>query len=384
MTRSRAATNRARWGAASLVLALAGAAGLTLAKATPAAEPVTFPHRHHVEVEELSCGDCHATAVESRASDDNLLPDPAVCKDCHEEGEVPTTWPAREREILFSHQRHAGTLALECQSCHAGVLAEPLAAALPAMDRCMACHTGVQAPRDCEACHLVELAALVPASHGAGWRDSHGQQARISDAACVPCHAVSDCQECHEGALLVELAALGVPRQTPFGPELAGRAGQTLQRVHGLNYRFLHALDARGKSSDCITCHELDTGDFCGECHNPAGDAGLRPVWHGGANWGALAGAVGSGGGRHAELARRDIERCAACHESQGDDPACLLCHMDRAPGKGNDPRTHGRDFADDAGHGDFHNDPDALCYACHRQETRAGDGFCGYCHGPK
>ena len=361
---------------AALALAVAGLASWTPARAE---EPV-FPHLLHVEEEGLECVDCHGLAVESSQADDHLL-DAGACLDCHDEGDVPTEWPATGRDILFPHQHHVVGLDLDCRSCHAGVLREGVAA-LPAMDGCMTCHTGLQAPRECSACHLAELVELVPPYHDAGWTDGHGQLARISDTGCVPCHAVSDCQECHEGALLTELAALGVARQTPFGPQLAGSDGQIIQRVHGLNYRFLHALEARGKASNCISCHELDTGDFCGECHNPAGDAGLRPMWHGGADWGALAGAVGSGGGRHADMARRDMENCAACHETQGDDPTCLLCHMDRTPGRGNDPRTHGRDFADEVGEGDFHDDPDALCYACHQRQTVAGAGFCGYCHG--
>jgi hypothetical protein len=245
----------------------------------------------------------------------------------------------------------------------------------------MACHSGLTAPRDCEACHHADRQALVPASHAAGWGREHGRTARITDATCVPCHAVSECQECHDGAQLTDMVALGAHAGSAFGPELEGAAGQILQRVHGLNYRFLHSLDARGKTSDCLTCHDLAAGDFCAECHNPAGD-GRRPMWHGGADWGALAGAVGSGGGRHASLARRDLENCAVCHEPQGDDPSCLLCHMDRTPGLGNDPRTHRRSFADDVGEGDFHDDDGALCFACHTNTMSAGTGFCGYCHG--
>jgi len=364
--------------ARGVALALAVA---SLASWSPArGESVMFPHALHVEEEGLECLDCHGPAVESHRADDHLL-DTELCLDCHDEGDVPLVWPPGVRDLLFSHQHHVDGLDMDCLACHAGALREGVAA-LPAMDGCMTCHTGLQAPRECSACHLAELAKLVPPSHDAGWGDGHGRLARIWDTGCVPCHAVSDCQECHEGALLNELAALGVSRQTPFAPALAGSEGQIVQRVHGLNYRFLHALEARGKTSNCVTCHELDTGDFCAECHNPAGDAGLRPVWHGGADWGALAGAVGSGGGRHADLARRDMENCAACHETQGDDATCLLCHMDRTPGLGNDPRTHGRDFADEVGEGDFHDDPGALCYACHQRQTTAGTGFCGYCHG--
>jgi len=207
---------------------------------------------------------------------------------------------------------------------------------------------------------------------------------------------VSDCQECHEGGALTELAEpvggqherAGI-REAPLAPEIEGTQGMILKR-HGLNYRFLHGIEARGKRSYCATCHELDIGDFCAECHNQGmNEKGMnptiRPLWHGGADWGALAGGVGSGGGRHAEMARRDIETCVACHNLQGDDPTCLLCHMDRTRGRGNDPKTHSTSFASDMGEGDFHDDEGAMCYTCHLYKGPAGgDGFCGYCHGRK
>ena len=53
-----------------------------------------------------------------------------------------------------------------------------------------------------------------------------------------------------------------------FAAQLEG-SGNVVDRVHGLNFRFLHGIEARGKSSDCLTCHEIDNGDFCAECHTP-------------------------------------------------------------------------------------------------------------------
>jgi hypothetical protein len=245
------------------------------------------------------------------------------------------------------------------------------------MASCMTCHNGAAAPRECETCHDVPMASLVPASHQPGWTREHGRQARLSDTSCLPCHRAAQCQECHDGAMLTELAGAGL-RETPFTPAMEGDRGTALERVHGLNYRFVHSLEARAKTSDCLSCHELDAGDFCGQCHNPGGQLGVRPAWHGGAGW--LTAGVNSGGGRHADLARRDLENCSVCHEGQGQDPACLLCHMDRTPGKGNDPRTHARGFAADQGEGDFHTDRGASCFSCHVNQTRP-NGFCSYCH---
>ena len=70
------------------------------------------------------------------------------------------------------------------------------------------------------------------------------------------------------------------------------------------------------------------------------------------------------------------------CHDLQGEDPTCLLCHMDRTPGRGNDPQTHLRSFIGDIGEGDFHGDDGAMCFTCHLYKGQAGgNGFCGYCH---
>ncbi|MBT4500233.1 MAG: cytochrome c3 family protein [Gemmatimonadetes bacterium] len=350
-------------------------------------EEFVFPHQLHVEDEGLECGDCHSQVESSVLAADNLNPEQEICLDCHDPDDLPESWPAPERDFFFSHQYHLQNLSLECSACHGdiGQMEQILPEAMPTMDDCMACHSGMAAPRDCALCHSQDRAQLTPLTHQPGWQRGHGRSARITDSSCVPCHAVSDCQECHEGGMLLELAELPGSLQAPFGTELEGAQGLSLKRVHGLNYRFVHALEARGKSSNCISCHELNTGDFCATCHNPALNPDLRPTWHGGGDWGALAGGVGTGGGRHGQLARRDMENCVACHDMQGEDPSCLLCHMDRKRGKGNDPRTHSTSFAGDIGTGDFHDDDGAVCYTCHLYKGRTGsDGFCGYCHGSK
>lgn len=356
---------------------------LVIAFSYAAAAEKPFSHRLHIEEEELDCSDCHAATGSEQASDD-LNPSEATCRECHDPGKVRTQWPAVARELLFSHKRHI-TFGLECLDCHAGVPAmdKPGPGALPQMETCMDCHSGLMAPRDCESCHTQDRASLRPSSHLPDWKETHGQQARITDNTCRPCHAVSECQECHEGALLHESSALSNPRQTSFAPALEG-SGMVIARVHNLNYRFWHGLEARGKQTSCNTCHEVDAGDFCADCHNAAQNTALKPTWHGGSDWGARVGGVGTGGGRHAELARRDIENCVSCHDQAGEDPTCLLCHTDWTRGLGNNPRTHSKSFAGDFGAGDFHDDDDASCYTCHLYRGPVGeDGFCGYCHGP-
>lgn len=288
-------------------------------------EAAVFSHRRHVEQEELKCVDCHVAAWTSTQAGDDLMPGPAACADCHDPGQVPTAFPAPARTVNFAHRYHVETLEMGCGQCHAGVgqLEAPApVAALPLMSTCMGCHNAEAAPRECETCHTQPAFQLKPASHQVGWKTSHGPEARLSDSSCLPCHRVSECQECHEGAQLSQLAS-GL-HQTPFASRMEHGTGQAVQAVHGLNYRFLHSLEARGKSSECATCHELEAGDFCAQCHNPGGDPGIRPVWHGGADWVPL-----QGGGRHARLARQDLENCISCHDLEGRDPTCQRCHRE-------------------------------------------------------
>jgi hypothetical protein len=64
------------------------------------------------------------------------------------------------------------------------------------------------------------------------------------------------------------------------------------------------------------------------------------------------------------------------------DDPDanCVMCHVDRTPGRGNDPRTHVSGFRNDRG--DWHSNSGSVCFNCHTDTRQAGTGFCGYCHG--
>ena len=88
-------------------------------------------------------------------------------------------------------------------------------------------------------------------------------------------------------------------------------------------------------------------------------------------------------GSDHAILAKRDIERCASCHDVQGADANCILCHSDPDGVKGTNPKTHVSGFLNDS-NGDWHTDGASVCYDCHSNSNTAGIGFCGYCHGAK
>lgn len=355
---------------------------------------LTFSHRLHVVDEELECEDCHVDVEASRTSLDRLLPTHEQCETCHEVEEEdgctmchanddPDEFPMPERHIFFGHDTHVAEQELECARCHAGIEERESTESilLPAMETCSACHDDVSAPADCGVCHD-DPANLRPLSHRlADWRREHAREMRTGGAGgdCASCHLEEDCQACHDAPFLAA-AGPDAPRTLPewrVAPD--GTKALVLERVHGLDYLSLHPFEARTRELDCDSCH--DPQDFCVACHEGTQDGGFPspfPPGHGAEDFVRVG--VGSGGGRHAELARRDIESCAACHDEAGADPVCIRCHEDRTPGLGNDPRTHASDFTDY--HGEWHGDPGAVCFQCHTDTGVAGLGFCGYCHG--
>ncbi len=52
---------------------------------------------------------------------------------------VAFVYPLPENEVIFPHDFHAGTLALECQFCHTGA-EDNRGANVPALEQCMFCH----------------------------------------------------------------------------------------------------------------------------------------------------------------------------------------------------------------------------------------------------
>lgn len=124
--------------------------------------------------------------------------------------------------------------------------------------------------------------------------------------------------------------------------------------MHDLNYRFTHRIDSKGKTFECQSCHQVET--FCANCQAAENTdfavRGIIPASHLKPNFFTIA--VGIGGGEHAILARRDIERCTSCHDVNGSDPTCITCHLDSDGIKGTNPKTHARGFMKNE-NGDWH-----------------------------
>lgn len=371
---------------------------------------IKFNHQFHLSKDVgLACKDCHKGALESNKVSDNLNPKMADCSSCHDikdqkscnfchyDGVYKDFAPVK-KEILFSHKKHVGQK-IECTQCHTGIekvkySSDAINGGFPNMQNCYTCHDGKKQVNNCEACHT-NLTNLKPKDHlNSNYLNEHKL---VYDAAtgnnnsnCMMCHSNPFCENCHQPAKYKGENTKGnfyAPYYTKDFATRTDRASlQKLTTVHDLNYQFTHGLDARQKSFECKTCH--DPVDFCASCHQNGGNlqTGLMPKNHYLPNFKTFG--VNTGGGLHADLAKRDIELCESCHSVNGADPTCVKCHFDNDGIKGTNPRTHESGFMKDT-HGSWHNTKGAVCYTCHTDPTArpdgiAGVGFCGYCHGIK
>jgi len=362
---------------------------------------IKFSHSLHKEIAE--CNACHTKVAESTSLKDRLLPEKEACATCHDVEDtdkcntchyenINEKLIQRESDLIFNHKKHVTEQKIECIACHKGLdevdYAFQSAASIPSMNSCYKCHNNqTVATNDCEICHI-STANLIPEDHQeVGFIKSHKFKVNAVNAECEMCHDNNFCETCHASTTMITESNSARDFYTPYSPHkfTDNAKQQQLSRVHDLNYRFTHGVDANNKSSECQTCHQVET--FCAECHNSSGGdfalEGAMPASHKKPNFVTIG--VGSGGGRHAEMAKRDIESCTACHDVQGADPSCILCHVDNDGIKGTNPKTHMNKFMRDED-GDWHSDANSVCYSCHRDANARpngtkGVGFCGYCH---
>lgn len=271
------------------------------------ASSIVFDHKKHVKEFGLDCSHCHA-AAESEKSSDLLLPKEAICLGCHNGQVAPKecavchrdvkdikTYPPRERKIIFSHKSHVARQ-IDCLTCHPGSDTKTILTAgqMPGMQTCFSCHDGTRAGSDCVLCHS-DVKTVRRLAHPAGFLHAHKFAAGLDASVCAPCHRQEQsCLSCHRGDNL-------------------------LGSTHPVNYVYSHPLDVRSKKADCQSCHEIE--GFCVSCHKAES---VQPLSHSRPNWTIAAGGIPS---RHAVEARRDMEYCLSCHQT--DDPTCAApgCH---------------------------------------------------------
>ncbi|MBI5473897.1 MAG: cytochrome c3 family protein [Ignavibacteriae bacterium] len=308
---------------------------------------LTFSHKKHIaEAGITDCATCHTTAKTSKLASDQLSTGHDACMTCHEEqisnenrcgychnnpADIQAI-AAAKRDFIFSHEKHTALEGVECATCHQGLeqVEHATPANVPSMATCNTCHNDRKVSNQCETCHE-SFAGLLPADHErSNFIRTHSYATRIGglQTDCQTCHTETFCQQCHFQPELKRFGARDLTTEPSHKTTTQDNQKQMLlQGVHELNYRFMHGIDAKSNQADCQSCHTVQT--FCAECHNAGGNinqAKFKPANHGLPGFTTIG--VGSGGGLHAEEARRDIESCVSCHDVEGQDPTCMTCHL--------------------------------------------------------
>lgn len=366
-------------------------------------EIIKFNHTKHVKENGMKCEACHIVAPESEKATDVLLPIKKTCAGCHDvenkkecslchyDGVFKKLVP-HQKELIFSHKFHLKQ-GKYCTDCHGNMGDYKFSADNPkrfaSMELCSSCHNDKSATMSCAGCHT-NLTGLKPVNHlSNNFLNEHKFVFEASNEKnnCMMCHSDNFCQVCHQPGNYK-----GQNTKNDFyAPFYTYNSGtrrdkaelQRLNNVHDLNYLYTHGLDAQHKSFECKTCH--DPVSFCTSCHMNGGNlpTGIAPKSHLDPNFKTFG--VGTGGGLHAKLAKKDIENCQSCHDVDGGDPVCIKCHFDNDGVKGTNPKTHESGFMKDD-KGIWHNTNGAVCYKCHtdpnaKYNGMKGQGFCGYCH---
>lgn len=361
---------------------------------------IKFSHSLHSEL--VDCQTCHSAVVESSSLTTLQLPNHDNCSTCHSVdndnecntchmNDVYEPLVRKKSELIFNHKFHLENNKMNCESCHKGLsevdYSWQAVGVNPSMENCYSCHNDKSvASNACESCHI-STANLLPQNHKvANFTRNHKFTANAVDANCVMCHDNQSCNDCHVATNVITEVNLNNDFYQPYYPSnfTDGTKLQAIRRVHDLNYRFTHGIDSKGKTTECQSCHQVET--FCASCHAAENTdfavSGIIPASHLKSNFFTIG--VGTGGGEHAILARRDIERCTSCHDVNGSDPTCITCHLDSDGIKGTNPKTHARGFMKDE-KGDWHDSAGSICYNCHTSASPNSpktSGFCNYCHG--
>jgi len=308
-------------------------------------EIIKFSHQFHSEL--TDCESCHSGAAKAENLKSPLLPtkddcatchdvqDTDACSKCHYE-DVNEPLVQKKPEIIFNHAFHKEQ-ELQCTSCHLGLdkvdYSFESPNSKPTMKSCYNCHNEKKvATNSCEACH-VSTANLLPNDHKkSNFTTLHKFAASKTNADCMMCHDNNSCSTCHVGTTMLTEKNTASDFYQPNVPSnfIDGAKQQQVTRVHDLNYRFTHGIDLKGKTKECQSCHQVE--EFCVSCHGLTGGdislGGAMPSSH--LKPGFVTFGKGSGGGEHAKLGRRDIERCISCHDVHVQDPTCITCHNEK------------------------------------------------------
>ena len=255
------------------IIVLVAASLLSITAFTTQEEPaertnediVIFSHALHSEL--IECESCHVGILESTTLNDPLLPKMDVCGMCHDVEDmdqcgtchyedVYETYLEKENDLYFSHAFHVSEKGMECAECHKDFTeinySFESSQTHPPMMQCYTCHNDqAVATNACESCH-VSTVDLLPQNHRtATFFDNHKYSAMAANADCAMCHDNVFCEDCHVSTTGIDESNLSNDFYTPYSPHnyIDDTQQQVITRVHDLNYRFTHGIDAKGKAS---------------------------------------------------------------------------------------------------------------------------------------
>ena len=222
-----------------------------------------FDHEAHVK-EYVDGGDCAACHVAGAPS---IIPEIAVCLECHGQEEVGgLSLPAPKTHgplWALNHRAEAKGNAIDCSACHE-------------QSDCLDCHkAGFSHEQGAFSNNMVNV-------HRSDFHVTHPIAARTDQNLCSSCHEANYCSDCHDRFQL---------RRGDIGSPSHRRTFDM-----GLNV---------------AVGHENFTEAMCDDCHQPDS---VSPSYH--------AWSIG-----HAREARRSLATCQACHP---DGDVCLKCHSAR------------------------------------------------------
>lgn len=222
-----------------------------------------FDHEAHVK-EYVDGGDCAACHVAGAPS---IIPEIAVCLECHGQEEVGgLSLPAPKTHgplWALNHRAEAKGNAIDCSACHE-------------QSDCLDCHkAGFSHEQGAFSNNMVNV-------HRSDFHVTHPIAARTDQNLCSSCHEANYCSDCHDRFQLSR-GDIGSPSH---------------RRTFDMGL-------------DVSVGHENFTEAMCDDCHQPDS---VSPSYH--------AWSIG-----HAREARRSLATCQACHP---DGDVCLKCHSAR------------------------------------------------------
>jgi hypothetical protein len=227
----------------------------------------------------------------------------------------------------MDHAAHIERTKEKCETCHKS-LPNPLRTSdgAPPMSACLSCHEHKKefAASKCDGCHVdLRRYALKPTtffSHQGNFVKEHGRAARAAADSCATCHEQTFCKECHFETVAARIEFLL--------PERVDR-----DFIHRNDFLGRHQVEAAADPVMCRRCHGQS---FCDDCHRAQN---LTPFGTDPRNPHPIGWSFPGSPNFHGPAARRDIVRCAACHD-QGARSICVDCH--KVGGIGGNPHPPG------------------------------------------